>query len=557
MSGVITPTHSTSTSLTTSQTLPQSQSSQIHIQSNNQTISQSHAALLSSDNVWHALLSRSQRLKSRHSASTLIVLGDKNSGKNALLNHFRDRHSVQSHQSIHQAPNDSLLSYSYLSVKDWSSADVDDVLTVQHVWSLDSFDHVEVLAALLIRGLTPAEIAEMYATCFALIVVDAANLTSVESQASKWHTALAKLRDLMFASLNSAQRHTLLQHQSLHVQSYYNSELHLTPEEVRADVPEINYGMPLLIAVTHIDALSKSNFQSQWPVDDRLECLAYVCRRIALQNGAALAFTSFSQPNSHAINQSINQTQPRTIFLTIQSYIYHRVYGFSLKASPPKAIAVSEDADLWIPAGFDSVDLIESAQTKPGRFTERTRLAEMLTPAAKSANTKTRGGSNSSNGVVKAHENTAFLKLMQASLEKSGGTATVTDLASPVLAAMSSAGKSAKNKSYDSANSSDSGSGPSSATASPRRSHHASSASIGGSSSKANPKGQVAVKAFFKSLLQQPPAGSGSTSAGSGSADATHTKRPSVSSSSAVRKDAEKELKRMSEAQSQQSSQSP
>lgn len=54
----------------------------------------------------------------------------------------------------------------------------------------------------------------------------------------------------------------------------------------------------------------------------------------------------------------------------------------------------------------------------------------------------------------------------------------------------------------------------------------------------------MAVKAFFKSLLQQPGGGSGSSGGGSGSAGSSGD----VSKRSSMRKDAELELKRISEA---------
>ena len=60
---------------------------------------------------------------------------------------------------------------------------------------------------------------------------------------------------------------------------------------------------------------------------------------------------------------------------------------------------------------------------------------------------------------------------------------------------------------------------------------------------KLNPKGQVAVKAFFKSLLQQPQGVAGAVGAAA-EAEGAVSKRSSMR----VRKDAEMELKRMSEA---------
>ena len=546
--------------------------------------------------MWQSLLQRSSRRKDLLLPSTLILLGDRHSGKSTLLSHLDSATAAAQPSAAASAAvtgGGYVVEYGYVSVRRRDVVDKEEVLGRLNVWSLDDDKQAAALAPQLIQSAHPMPVAAAtpstpahsatqpvasapvnssstsaasttatpspsaaytaYSTTAFIVCVDLSDPARLSEQLTRWQQCLLTIRDAALHQMTKAERANLLHATSLHTQSYYNKDLLATPTattggvngeasgeeavvEVNPHLPEVNYGASVVVVGTKADVLlggGGGEVRSGWggglSGDERLEFAVWLMRHASLQSASTL-YVSALPSTATAITD------------TLQSYLYHRLYHFPLSspASTPQPLPSLLPQPTFVPSGYDSVELIEASQVKEGRWKAGMRSDEVFErrrgegtgSSGRPAWRETRGA------VVKSVDDSMLFKNIKVQLE--GNTSV--QLLPPLSASTStpSANTSGHKPRLSTV--------PSSTTESPAGSHPSSptaSSSSRSKKNKLNPQGQVAVKAFFKSLLQQPGGGSGSGSGGSGSGGSGGGE---ASKRSSMRKDAELELKRISEA---------
>ena len=389
-----------------------------------------------------------------------------------------------------------------------------------------------------------------------VVCVDLSEPASVSEQLSRWSAVLASLRDAVFARVSRDERAALLRKISMQVQSYYNADLTsapAAPSSSAADpvtgipsgdsaaptlsphIPEVNYGVPVLVVGTKCDLLSRAPLTSAYSaltVDDRLEFAVFLLRSHALTSGASLFLTASAGKSAASVE-------------ALQGFVYTRLYGFPLSATP-NALASEGSYGLFIPAGYDSADLIATSQTREGRWVSGMKSDEVF---AREKRRKEREGK----AEVRAVDDATFYKNLKYQLDTNpSAPLTLPQLPSSSSSAAAASGVPSTSSSRSTSRRTTAQSGLSAlpSSTSPLPSQPTSPSS---KRKTLNPKGQVAVKAFFKSLLQQPAAAAGAGSGGAvlSGTDGAGSSSGSKRSSLTVRKDAEMELKRMSQAAQQ------
>ena len=397
-----------------------------------------------------------------------------------------------------------------------------------------------------------------YSTTAFVVCVDLSDPARLSEQLTRWQQCVLAIRDAAFSQMSKTERASLLHAVSLHTQSYYNKDLLTAPStaagegeasgeaavaEVNPHVPEVNYGASVAVVGTKADVLlgGGGEVRSGWggglSGDERLEFAVWLMRHAALQSASTLYLSAMPSTAASTID-------------TLQSYLYHRLYHFPLSsaASTPQPLPSLLPQPTFVPSGYDSVELIEASQVKEGRWKSGMRSDEVFERRRGDSSTGRTAWRETRGAVVKSVDDSVLFKNIKVQLE--GNTSV--QLLPPLPASASSTGHSTS--SSTSGHKPRLSTVPSPTTESPAGSHPSSPTSSASSSSsrskknKLNPQGQVAVKAFFKSLLQQPGGSGGSGSGSGGSGGGGGGSGGEASKRSSMRKDAELELKRISEA---------
>jgi dynein light intermediate chain 1 len=113
--------------------------------------------------------------------STLVVVGDRQSGKSSVLNKFANRVTDTKN------PSEFILDYSYINATNRFNLDKDDVVSRMKVWQLDDRNHWSLLAKLLSPGdLTNAAF---------VITVDLSKPWDIVSSLEKWIDVLKQVTE--------------------------------------------------------------------------------------------------------------------------------------------------------------------------------------------------------------------------------------------------------------------------------------------------------------------------------------------------------------------------
>jgi hypothetical protein len=602
--------------------------------------------------VWSALLhsSRSNRGRPQLPTSTLIVLGDKRCGKSSLLAKFTDRTSVDS--TGVSAAGEYTVDYSYAGVKNAfaaAQAEREEPQSRMHVWSLDEPSHASLLPCFLqstqpsstISSLPspPAQATVDYQALDRTAVVVAVDMSepwrAVESLKT-WLEALEKVFSGLLSTLPADQSKSLRGKISKHVQAYHTQENEAAQQRspspshstsgatspssssnpssnsttnpsssssaapIDANIPLKNLGVPLIFVGCKTDAFARHLGSGRSGMDEKFEFLTRTLRRLSLEYGAALIYTSAAGHAAVASRKAAAQSGGQGVNVdTLQQYIVHRLYRFPLVAPPsedvpqpaaggasksspaqpqpaqPKVLGLAEDDfGVYIPAGYDSNDLLEttSKTAVAAAYGDEARTEDVFKkeiqarqPAAATANA---GGKKSKFDTLLAEDNTIFFKQLKHQLESGGGAsalqvaAGLQSLTNPGVGAagtqartqpsqpQASHTRTATNSSAAAAPQplaspsskaaaaaqASAGGAPTPSSAEPAATGAGAAAASAGASGAAAPKGQIAVKQFFKSLLNN-------------TAKPTDGNAKAAAAQKTVRANAEKELQRMTDGQ--------
>jgi dynein light intermediate chain 1 len=350
-------------------------------------------------NLWQDMLSKSANSSwnsTKTANSTLVVVGDRVNGKTSVLNKFKDRVTDE------KVSAEYILDYSYINAKNRFNLDKDEVISRMGVWQLDDHNHADLLAQLI----RPKDLD----TCVFVVTIDLSKPWSVLESLVKWLDVLKVTVGKIGGELAPEQQAALKTKISHAVQSYVDPGVsaavvaeeakvaeEVKPEdgatatststststaatatatevktesvpaavegaaagagetedasagvgaEVDISVPVVNLGVPVIILGTKADYFSRA--LAKVGADEKFDFVQQRVRKIALEYGAATIFTSaFGEGNNIGL---------------CQDYIYHRALGLPNKHAA-KVVGSAEDIAIFAPAGFDSLELINSGST--------------------------------------------------------------------------------------------------------------------------------------------------------------------------------------------------
>jgi len=293
-------------------------------------------------NTWQELLGKSASIgwgTAKVGSSTLVVVGDRQSGKTSVLNKFANRVTDTKNTAEY------ILDFSYINATNRFNLDKEDVVSRMKVWQLDDRNHWSLLAKLL----SPSDLSN----ASFVVTVDLSKPWDILSSLERWIEVLRQVSEKVLSQ--SADQHKEMKKKvSQYVQTYVEStekkseteNIEISGEEKKAvvideAVPKINLGVPLIILGTKADFYSRVLAKSS--ADEKFEHVVRRLRAIALDYGAGLVFTSaFGEGSSVQV---------------LQDYIYTRSLNLP-QTHPAKVIAVADDCGIFVPAGFDNATLL-------------------------------------------------------------------------------------------------------------------------------------------------------------------------------------------------------
>jgi dynein light intermediate chain 1, cytosolic len=308
------------------------------------------------DSIWSKVLSQVSKHKVMERA-TIIVLGDKNSGKKSLFGCMREVKPIPGYSD--NFPTVHPLGYTYLDVIDPDEEKVKTSFADGDVWFLNDPNQGQLLDYVL-------QPERAHKTIF-VIALDLSKPWDVLSQLNKW---LKVIRSFLTRIKQTVSIQEKVQKCSQQLKEYirlFRAQQILgskLEEELKAiELPEgvltENLGIPIIICGTKVDMLESSlagkkimsgrtsPLSSQ--LQPKINFMQLKLRETCLALAASLIFTS-------AI-ENVNT-------ITLQKYIFHRLYMDEFKTAP--AAEVLNPNSLFIPAGWDALESLEDIVPKDG-----------------------------------------------------------------------------------------------------------------------------------------------------------------------------------------------
>jgi len=350
-------------------------------------------------NTWQDLLEKSASIgwgTSKVRTSTLVVVGDRQSGKSSVLNKFANRVTDTKN------PSEFILDYSYINATNRFNLDKDEIASRMKVWQLDDRNHGSLLAKLL----SPSDLTN---AAF-VITVDLSKPWDIVSSLEKWIDVLKQVSEKVMSQSTAELQKDMKKKISQYVQTYVESTekkgdttLEISGEEKKAivideAVPKVNLGVPLIIMGTKADYYSRVLAKSS--ADEKFEHVVRRLRAIALDHGAGLVFTSaFGEGSSVQV---------------LQDYVYTRALGLP-QPHAAKVLGVADDCGIFVPAGFDNATLLATKVSSRSGWTDATPLAEIFAEVNESKKGKPDA---SKEALIMAEDNEAFFKSLREQLGK-------------------------------------------------------------------------------------------------------------------------------------------
>jgi len=370
-------------------------------------------------NIWQEMLAKSGASSgpTEEIPSHLVVVGDKSNGKSMILDKFRNHSSNGSKSSGY------ILDYSYIAVKNKYAMDKEATLARLNVWQLDDDNHVGVL-----DGIIEPEALDR---CAYIITLDFSRPHEVMEQLTRWLTALEQLNTKIFTKLDEEKQTALKLKISKAVQTFTDVTQRNKPAEPAAEpaegvagaegeekkeegtdatpegdgaaaaegegegdkkeeegeegidlsdsgasidaaIPAKNLGVPVIIVGTKVDFLSRDPRMAKVSNNDqRFEFVVSKLRAAALEYGATLVLTS-------AAGEGVNVEE-------LQDCMLHSMYQLPLEHAA-KVVGTAEDFAIVVPAGFDSLDLINTGAATDATSTIAKMFPEFTSSAAAGPN---------------------------------------------------------------------------------------------------------------------------------------------------------------------------
>eukprot|EP00298_Acanthocystis_sp_HF-20_P028475 c7217_g1_i1.p1 GENE.c7217_g1_i1~~c7217_g1_i1.p1 ORF type:complete len:449 (-),score=194.00 c7217_g1_i1:36-1382(-) len=314
------------------------------------------------DNVplWTRILQDVSKIQSSKQNKTLLILGDRQSGKSTLLSRLEESEDES---------NGLVLEYNFISVKD--PINFTDEPQQLDVWTYDGDpNHLQMLEHVI-----NADTIEQLAVA---IVVDFARPWTIESSTKFWLDAVGECTNTVWNGLSDQEAKAGKDKIRKYLNRYrvtngfkadakvQQKEEDENDEKEEIEIPleegvlEKNYGIPIFLVATRSDILYSPDYAREYSLkSEHYDLVQQTLRTIAIEYGASLLFTA-------ALS---NRTQAQVL----SDYIGHRLFGFPLTHD-------AEDVNrenIFIPSGWDSFAKIK------GLFSKETKISDVFTPPSK------------------------------------------------------------------------------------------------------------------------------------------------------------------------------
>lgn len=289
------------------------------------------------ENLWNKILSEASRsVNDRLDTKTVLVLGDKNTGKSTLVTRLQGGDIVKIQKGV-------ALGYSFLDIR---NNDDDDTTPHLNVWQLEG--EVE-LKDLLKFALNPNTINNF----LALITLDFSQPWNLIESLNKWLTVLQKHISSVSIQLPPGAYNELKNSLAYDFQNYQEpNDANLVSKHkkkrpiddtdllpLKEGTLSYNLGIPIVVVCTKTDMIV--NLEKEYNYKEaHFDYIQQYIRRICLQYGAGLIYTSAKKDKNCDV---------------ILKYIKHVLYGLEFTTKPQ----LLEKDILFMPIGADSLAKIK------------------------------------------------------------------------------------------------------------------------------------------------------------------------------------------------------
>ncbi|GLD96393.1 hypothetical protein PINS_up005075 [Pythium insidiosum] len=313
----------------------------------------------SAGNLWQQLL-RDSSVRSKLPVAQLVVVGDHECGKTALLSRLNELPAKSPLLSPSLQPLNGpettdgarsmageLLSYSSLHVLDpkakeggnSSSDAAEDVIAQVNAWALSDLSLVDLMGI----ALKPSTLSQTIVA----VVVDLSRPWAIKNSIEQWTSALEGQLLKQINQLPTELKTQLYQNVKQHLLEYEDpsleSSLPKAPMELSNKKEFLeegtlakNLGVPLIIIV------SKSDLRPENSV--KMDYIEFVLRQFAIKYGAAIVYTS---------------AKTGTNIDLLRTYLVHRALPAQFKFDTPPQLV--DRGAIFVPAGYDSIALVNQS----------------------------------------------------------------------------------------------------------------------------------------------------------------------------------------------------
>uniref|UniRef100_K3WLE9 Dynein light intermediate chain n=1 Tax=Globisporangium ultimum (strain ATCC 200006 / CBS 805.95 / DAOM BR144) TaxID=431595 RepID=K3WLE9_GLOUD len=295
-------------------------------------------------NLWQQIL-RESSVRSKLPTANLLVVGDAESGKSALLTRLDEAMTPQ--QGPHDPQGqphaiDTLLAYTTMNVIDpkakESGGDAsDDIIAKIRAWR---FNDLSVKDLIRIAAKPHA-----LKHTVAAIVLDLSRPWTIKSSLDQWSSALEGELLHQINQLPPDARNELYGAIKQHILTYEDPSIdHSAPTPMDTSTSEFmeegvlskNLGVPLILIVAKADLRPDNSL--------KMDYIEYVLRQFAIKYGAAIFYTSAKT------GANID---------TLRKYILHRTYPSQFKFMQSPQLV--ERGAILVPSGYDSFQLVDQS----------------------------------------------------------------------------------------------------------------------------------------------------------------------------------------------------
>eukprot|EP00301_Raphidiophrys_heterophryoidea_P017975 c2961_g1_i1.p1 GENE.c2961_g1_i1~~c2961_g1_i1.p1 ORF type:complete len:554 (+),score=164.14 c2961_g1_i1:82-1662(+) len=305
------------------------------------------------DSLWLQILSQASRSKPKESAKTVLVVGERQSGKTELVNNLVET-TADTRDGV-------ALEYFFLDVS--AASGISDSNERIDLWILNGDPNHE---RLLEHVITPNTIDSL----IVVVAIDFAKPWEMARTLERWTNTIEEYADMVWEELPEARKQAAQKKVATYIRRYrytngFQDKVNKMEDDdkgtdeayLEENFPlgdgclEKNFGVPLVFVSTRSDVLFGPEYGREFSLkQDTFDLVQKYIRRNALKYGASVLYTS-------NIKQESKQQ-----FSILLSYLIHRLVGNEKKFQ-------YEDANretVFIPTGWDAATKIDGLHPNDG-----------------------------------------------------------------------------------------------------------------------------------------------------------------------------------------------